>query len=194
MIPGNTIRRTIAVTLFIALTAAVAMASPDELDALVESVRQEALQEASHDQERIERFLENRNQQKQMVEDAKNKLAAENRRADQLRANYEKNEGTLTQYELELQTLAGDLNDLFAIVRQTALSANGILESSPVAAEHEERSPFLSDLGKGEKPPSIDDVKQLWTSILTEIVESGKVVRFKATVIKPRGDRSEEHI
>ena len=182
----------LALSLFLTLAAGAAFGTPEQLDALVESVRQEALREASHDHERIERFLENRDLQKQMVDDARNSLAAENRRADQLRADYEKNEQTLTEYELELQTLAGDLNDLFAIVRQTALNASGILESSLVAAEQEERSPFLRNLGKGEKPPSIDDVKQLWTSILTEIVESGKVVRFNATVIKPRGDEVQQ--
>ena len=80
------------------------------------------------------------------------------------------------------------LNDLFAIVRQTALNASGVMETSLVSAENAERSPFLQDLGKGEQPPSIEDIKQLWTSVLTEIAESGKVVRFDATIIKPQGD------
>jgi len=83
--------------------------------------------------------------------------------------------------------LAGDLNDLFAIVRQTALNANSIFETSLVAAEQQERSPFLKDLGKGERPPSIDDIKKLWTLVFSEVAESGKVVRFTATVIKPHG-------
>ena len=68
-----------------------------------------------------------------------------------------------------MQERAGDLNDLFAIVRQTALNASGVMDTSLVAAENEERSPFLEELGKGESPPNIDDIKQLWTSILTEI-------------------------
>jgi len=43
--------------LFVVIPVGSAYASTQDLDALVESVRQEALQEASHDQERIERFL-----------------------------------------------------------------------------------------------------------------------------------------
>ncbi len=169
-------------------------ATPAELDALVEKVRQEALKEASHDRERIERFLEARDSSKQLLADAKATLAAENKRADRLRKEYEGNESTLTEYEGSLRERAGDLNDTFAIVRQTALSAHGVLETSLVAAEHTERSPFLYDLGKGEKPPSIDNIKELWTTTLTEIVESGKVVKFNATVIKPQGDEVQQMV
>ena len=170
------------------LFAAVARASTEDIDALVEKVRQEALQEASHDQERIERFLEARDNQQQLLEDARRRLAQENARADRLRDTYEANELTLTQYESDLEERAGDLNDLFAIVRQTAVNANSVLDTSLVAAEREDRSSFLFDLGKSESKPSIDDIRQMWTMILSEIAESGKVVRFNATVIKPQGD------
>ena len=180
--------------LFGALVRIDVFASTDDLDALVETVRQEALHEASYDQERIERFLDERDSQKQMLEESRARLAAENRRADQLRENYEGNEATLTKYEADLQERAGDLNDLFAIVRQAALNANGVLETSLVAAEHAGRSSFLLDLGKGQRPPSIDDIKQLWTMLLSEIAESGKVVRFNATVIKPHGDEVEQQV
>jgi biopolymer transport protein ExbB len=171
-----------------------AYASPEELDALVESVRREALQEASHDKERIERFLSEQKSQKKLLSDARARLAEENARADRLRTAYESNEETLTKYERGLEILAGDLNDLFAIVRQTALNAGSVFETSLVAAEQQERSSFLKDLGKGERPPSIDDIKQLWTLVLSEIAESGKVVRFTATVIKPHGDEAVQQV
>jgi len=152
------------------------------------------LQEASYDQERIDRFLEARETQQQLLEDARRRLGGENARADRLRDQYESNELTLTQYESDLEERAGDLNDLFAIVRQTAVNANGVLDTSLVAAEQENRSSFLLDLGKGESKPSIDDIRQMWTMILSEITESGKVVRFNATVIKPQGDETTQQV
>jgi biopolymer transport protein ExbB len=172
----------------------VALATPDQLDELVRSVREEALQEAAHDQERIDKFLDEQAAQQKTLDDAKANLVAENRRADNLREQYENNEDSLTEYEIELQERAGDLNDLFAIVRQTALNASGVMDTSLVAAENADRSPFLEELGKGEQPPNIDDIKQLWTSILTEIAESGKVVRFNATVIKPQGNEASQTV
>lgn len=172
------------------LFAPSVFATGEDVDALVESVRQEALREAAYDEERIDRFLEDQSLQADLLNSARNQLAAANRRADELRSEYEDNERTLTEYEASLRERAGDLNDTFAIVRQAALSANGILETSLVAAEQTDRSTFLFDLGKGETPPSIDDIKRLWTTVMTEISESGKVVRFNATVIKPQGDET----
>ena len=174
--------------------APAANASIDDIDALVEAVRQEAMQEAAHDEERIDRFLAARAEQQQLLRDARAELARQNARADRLRNEYETNERTLTQYEGELTERAGDLNDTFAIVRQAALNANSILKNSLVAAEDAERSPFLEELGKGQTPPSIDDIKRLWTSVLMEISESGKVVTFPATVIKPQGDEVQQDV
>jgi biopolymer transport protein ExbB len=185
-------RLKLVIPLLVFVAATTADATTEDLDALVEKVRQEALLEASHDQERIERFLAERDSQRQLLEDARQALARENARADRLRTTYEENEQTLTEYELDLEERAGDLNDLFAIVRQTAINANGVLDTSLVAAEQEERSSFLLDLGKGERKPSIDDIRQMWTMILSEIAESGKVVRFNATVIKPQGDETQQ--
>ena len=174
------------------LSAAPSFANTDDIDALVEAVRQEALREAEYDEQRINRFLGAREEQQALLQDARAQLAAANARADALRDEYETNERTLTQYEGELRERAGDLNDLFAIVRQAALSADSVLSNSLVAAEHKERSAFLQQLGKGERPPSIEDIKTLWTNVLTEISESGKVVTFPAVVIKPQGDETEQ--
>ena len=187
-------KKIILLTAALTLIAGSALATTADLDALVEKVRQEALQEASHDQERIERFLDERESQNQLLEDARRRLQEENARADRLRNSYEENEATLTQYELDLEERAGDLNDLFAIVRQTAINANGVLDTSLVAAERESKSSFLLDLGKGESKPTIDDIRQMWTMILSEIAESGKVVKFNATVIKPQGDETQQQV
>ena len=174
------------------LLPCLAWSDTRDVDALVESVRQEVLKEAEHDEQRIDRFLANQQQQRQLLDDAKAQLAAANQRADRLRDAYEENEQTLTQYAATLEERAGDLNDLFAIVRQTALSADNVLESSLVAAEQKERSTFLKDIGEGATTPSIDNIKRLWTTVFTEISESGKVVRFNATLIKPQGDELQQ--
>ncbi len=165
-----------------------------DVDELVESVRAEALREAEHDEQRIDRFLADQAAQRDLLDEARRLLAAANRRADNLRTSYEGNEKTLTEYEATLEERAGDLNDLFAIVRQTALSADNVLDASLVAAEQKDRSTFLQDIGKGEKTPTIEDIKTLWTTVMTEIAESGKVVRFPAVVITPQGDELEKQV
>jgi biopolymer transport protein ExbB len=182
------------ITLLSCAVASPVFASPAELDALVKSVREEALREAAHNQERLERFIDARDQRNDLLKQARATLARENKRADSLRKQYETNEQTLTQNELDLKEQAGDLNDLFAIVRQTALNADGVMDTSLVAAENTERSVFMKEIGKGERTPSIEQIKLLWTAVLTEIAESGKVVSFDATVIKPQGDEARQKV
>ena len=91
------IRELKAIALIAALLPASAFATGEDLDALVESVRQEALREAAYDEERIERFLAARDEQEALLSAARAELAAANRRADELRNEYEGNERTLTQ-------------------------------------------------------------------------------------------------
>ncbi len=180
--------------LFAITLSPATFASIDAIDELVEAVRQEALQEAAHDEERIDRFLAAREEQAELLRQARAELARQNARADELRSEYEENERTLTRYEAELTERAGDLNDTFAIVRQAASNANSFLKTSLVAAEQADRSSFLAELGQAQRPPSIDEIKRLWTSVLTEISESGKVVTFDATVIKPQGDEVDQSV
>jgi len=183
------------------LLAAIAVTAPGlvygdvtKVDELVESVRQEALAEAEYDRARIDRFLSVRDAQSALLADSRRQLEEANALADALRAEYEQNELTLTRNEAELRERSGDLNDLFAIVRQSALNAHSVMQSSLVTAEQPERSPFMRELGKASTTPTIEDIKRLWTDVLTEIIESGKVVKFDATVIKPHGDEERQSV
>ena len=67
-------KRLILILLAAAL-APVAHASIDEIDALVEAVRKEALQEAAHDEERIDRFLAAREEQAELLREVREELA-----------------------------------------------------------------------------------------------------------------------
>ncbi len=177
-----------------AFLAGPAVADIDDIDKLVESVRQEALAEAAHDEARIAEFLAAQADQAALLRDARRQLAAANALADRLRNEYETNEVTLTDYEAELRERSGDLNDLFAIVRQASSNAFSVMNTSLVAAENPESSGFLRNLSKSSTVPSINDIKQLWTTVMTEVAESGKVVQFPATVIKPQGDEQEQTV
>ncbi len=180
------------VALASALFAAPVLADINDIDKLVESVRQEALAEAAHDEARIEQFLSAQADQAALLRDARAQLAAANALADRLRNDYETNEGTLTEYEATLRERSGDLNDLFAIVRQASSNAYSVMNTSLVAAENPESSDFLLNLSKSTSTPTIDDIKQLWTTVMTEVAESGKVVQFFATVITPQGDETQQ--
>ncbi|HSN73088.1 MAG TPA: hypothetical protein VLT59_16350, partial [Steroidobacteraceae bacterium] len=178
--------RALAAVILAALFAATAAASPD-LDELVEQVRREATDEARHDDERIARFTAAHAERQALLATARAERDTANRRADELRAQYSANEQALRERDARLAEVAGDLADLFAIVRQTAVASSSVVRNSVVSIEHTGRADFLTSLGKSERAPTIADIRQFWLALLTEMNESGKTSRSTQPVVTPDG-------
>ena len=67
--------RAIILSAVLACVPLAAFAGTDDVDALVESVRQEALKEAAHDEERINDCLAARDRQREMLRDAREAMS-----------------------------------------------------------------------------------------------------------------------
>lgn len=185
----------IACSLVLPADAAGAQNAPARsLDQLVEQIRAEASTEARHDNDRIERFLAAHDRQKALLTEAKAARDTASRLADRQRGEYESNEQLLAEKDRQLAETAGDLADLFAIVRQSAVAASGVLRSSVVSLEKPGRAEFLLELGKSDRSPGITDVRAAWLALLTEMNEAGKVTRFTAPVIAPTGEVTERTV
>jgi biopolymer transport protein ExbB len=164
------------------------MAAAGDIDHLIEQVRQEASQELRYGKEREQRFLEEQQKQQALLQQARKERDALNREADRLRARYESNEREITARRDALAEASAELGDLFAIVRQAALAADNVVESSMVSVQYPDRAALLNRLGKSERTPSLDDIRSIWLAALTEISEAGKVVKLEAPVITGEGD------
>ncbi len=175
-------------------TAGAQNAPAKTLDQLVEQISAEASAEARHDDDRIERFLAAHDRQKALLTEARTARDSASKLADRQRSEYESNEQRLAEKDRQLAETAGDLADLFAIVRQSAVAASGVLRSSVVSLEKPGRAEFLLDLGKSDRTPNIADVRAAWLALLTEMNEAGKVTRFTAPVIAPAGEVSERAV
>jgi biopolymer transport protein ExbB len=160
-----------------------------DIEALIEQVRNETRNERRHNRKREARFLAERDLQKQRLADLKAQVAQAETKAKQLRENFEQNEETLMGLDEQLMKEAGDLGDLFAVVRQNAAELRSLVWRSMVSAQYPERADFLDRLGAGSDfSISIDELKQVWILLLEEINQAGKVVRFQAPVITTKGE------
>jgi biopolymer transport protein ExbB len=178
-------------TLLLSLPAAHLAAAQPRLDieALIEQVRTEGRNERRHNQEREARFVAQRDRQKQRLAELKAQVTQAEAYAEKLRARFEQNEETLIGLDEQLQKEAGDLGDLFAVVRQNATELRSLMWRSMVSAQYPERADFLDRLGAGTGfSISIDELKQVWILLLEEINQAGKVVRFEAPVITTTGE------
>jgi biopolymer transport protein ExbB len=160
-----------------------------DIEALIEQVRSEARDERRHNREREARFIAERDRQKQRLTELKAQVARAEAHAEKLRGDFEQNEEALIGLDEQLQKEAGDLGDLFAVVRQNAAELRSLMWRSMVSAQFPDRAAFLDQLGAGTGfSISIDEIKQVWILLLEEINQAGKVVRFEAPVITTKGE------
>jgi biopolymer transport protein ExbB len=164
-------------------------AAAQTLDELARLVREAATTEAGINAEREARFVRERDSQGQLLAEARQELASENGRSDRLRAEYDENERALADLETTLAERMGNLGELFGVVRQASGDVQAALDDSMVSAQLPGRTRFLSELAGRRELPTVPELRQLWSAMVTEIAESGRVVRFSAPVERASGEK-----
>jgi biopolymer transport protein ExbB len=167
------------------------IAGAQTLEELARIVREAVDSEAKINQEREAQFLRERNNQNKLLTQARQELASENARSDRLRDEYDQNERTLAELETTLAERMGNLGELFGVVRQTSGDVQAALDDSMVTAQMPGRTRFLSDLAQRRELPTVPELRRLWSAMVTEIAESGRVVKFTAPVERTSGEKQD---
>ena len=186
--------RPLSIVFAVSLGVLCSTASAQTLDELARIVRDAATTEAKINQEREAQFVRERNNQSNLLAGARQELANENARSDRLRDEYDQNERALAELETTLSERMGNLGELFGVVRQASGDVQAALDDSMVTAQMPGRTQFLSDLAQRRELPTVPELRQLWSAMVTEIAESGKVVKFSAPVERTSGEREDLQI
>jgi biopolymer transport protein ExbB len=80
------------------------------------------------------------------------------------------------------------------VVRQASGDIQAALDDSMVTAQLPGRTQFLKDLAGRRELPTVAELRNLWSALVTEIAESGKVVKFTAPVERTSGEKQEVEI
>jgi biopolymer transport protein ExbB len=169
-------------------------AGAQSLDDLARIVQEAADSEAGINREREARFIRERNLQRQLLDEARRELSEEGVRSDRLRTEYDQNERALADLETTLDERMGNLGELFGVVRQASGNVQAALDDSMVSAQMPERTAFLADLAQRRELPTVPELRRLWSAMVTEIAESGKVVSFSAPVESANGELHQPQI
>ncbi len=186
--------RTSKILIAFSLLLAATCLSAQTLDELAKIVREAANSEAKINQEREAEFVRDRNNQQKLLAGARQDLKNENARSDRLRSEYDSNERSLAELETTLAERMGNLGELFGVVRQASGDIQAALDDSMVSAQISGRTQFLSDLAQRRALPTVAELRQLWSAMVTEIAESGKVVTFTANVERADGQREDMQV
>lgn len=154
---------------------------------LLKKVRdKERIQEQVNNQ-RVQKFKREKNNQAELLSNAKDKLAAAEAKSERLKNDFDDNEKQLTQIAEDLRIKQGNLGELFGVVRQAANSMSGDISSSLISAQYPGRDVLLEKLIEAEELPKMDDLRGFYVLMLQELSEQGSTASFTADVVNKEG-------
>lgn len=188
------IKRSLIVMLLVALAvSAVAQETPKagNLDDLLRQIQAGRAGDESVQRQREAEFRAARDQQQQLLRDARSRLREAEKLSERLEKSYNANEVRVVDVSEQLDRRLGSLKELFGVLQQVTGDTKGLLDNSLTSAQFPDRGAFLQRLeGKltsDSALPTIEEIERLWFLMQQEMTESGKVVRFPTQVIAADG-------
>ena len=165
------------------------------VEALLQLVKEGKTKEQSANAEREAKFMANKNEQAAILAAEKRELARQERIADQLEAEYKKNEEILRVKEEAYQKELGSLVELFGHLQSSAGEAAVQFSGSLTSPQYGlDRVDFLNSLtskmSETTELPTIREIEGLWYELQREMVASGQVVSFDTIVNDVDGESS----
>ncbi|HMN43687.1 MAG TPA: MotA/TolQ/ExbB proton channel family protein [Povalibacter sp.] len=182
-----------ALAVLLAQTALVpaTQAAPASLEELLEQTRSARTREAKANEEREAKFLAERNKQAALMTEARAALNEQQRRSQSLSAAFDANEKKLTELQAQLDSRAGNLGEMFGVVRQVANDFSSVVHNSIITAQFPDRGEFVTKLAASKSLPSMQDLERFWFELQREMTETGSVLKYKAQVVTPQGEATE---
>ncbi|MFQ5535091.1 MAG: MotA/TolQ/ExbB proton channel family protein [Sphingomonadales bacterium] len=175
-------------------SGALAQQRANSLDELLEQVKNGSVVENREHRQREAEFLRAKNNQAQLLRKAKQAKVNEEHRSKRLEKSFENNETELARLEALLASRLGTLGELFGVVRQVAGDTKGVTDASIVTAQFPGRGEFLGGLAQKKELPEVAELEKLWFELMREMTETGKVVRFPATVVALNGSQVDQEV
>ncbi|HEX2586603.1 MAG TPA: MotA/TolQ/ExbB proton channel family protein [Steroidobacteraceae bacterium] len=175
------------VTLMLAVMCANMASAAGDLDELLDQTRKARDAETKLNQDREAKFLADHSKQAALMTDAKNALAEQKSRSASLQSSFDSNEKKLTEMQQQLDARAGNLGEMFGVVRQVANDFSSTVTNSFISAQFPGRAEFVTKLAQSKTLPSMSDLERFWFEMQREMTESGKIAKYKTEIITPAG-------
>ncbi|MEO0982019.1 MAG: MotA/TolQ/ExbB proton channel family protein [Pseudomonadota bacterium] len=169
-----------------------APASAQNLNDILNQVRQDSDRLSQENEQRLREFTQARDEQQARMESARQELAAAEARGRELTAQFEENEAVLGDLQAQLEEQAGDFGELLGQFRQAAGETMPILAASFTNFEESSnpvelfgpdgRVAKLSEISQARALPTRSDLDSLPKAMLLEMIAQSEVKPFTATV------------
>jgi biopolymer transport protein ExbB len=164
------------------------------LETLLKNVKENGLASEAAYKKREKAFLDNKNQQKRQLSDAKKELKRVKARTAQLKSDFDSNEEDLTELEDELRKSMGNLGEMFGVVRQVSQDTIAIREASLLAVRIQTDGQVLSKLAESKELPDIKELEQLWFELQAHMTMQGTTSKQETNYIDAAGNKAKSDI
>ncbi|MAF79105.1 MAG: flagellar motor protein MotA [Halobacteriovoraceae bacterium] len=187
--------RSLLLTLTLLSSATIfAQGTPKNLDELLMKVKKERIENKKQLSARESKFLKEKKEQASALAAQKRELKRLEAITAQLQKKFESNEKEVGELENSLRIAKGNLGEMFGVVKQIAGDFKGQFQNSNISAQYPGRDQFMANLAERKKLPNAADLEKLFYEIQRELTESGKIVKFKANVVTPDGQKAEKTV
>ena len=162
------------------------------MNELLQQIEQGKARDSQEANEREARFAADRNQQQNLLNQARAERTRQERNSERLETLFETQQEQIVVAREVLNERLGALKELFGVLQTVTGDTQGRFKSSLTDIQFPDRSDFLVELGGkmagSSSLASIEEIEELWFELQREIVESGKIVRFPHDVTTTTGD------
>jgi biopolymer transport protein ExbB len=189
-----------AVVASVALVASAGSFAADDLtlNQLLKKVESGRYAEGKENKAREARFAKEKQNQERLLKEARAELARLEGVSQEREKQFEENEVKVLEVETRYNERKGTLNELFGHLTSAAGDARSNFDVSLSSAQYPDREVFLNSLvtkmSASDELPTIAEIEKLWFELQREMIESGRVVKFDATVTMPNGDKVDQSV
>ena len=167
----------------------------DSLQELLDAVKERRIIENEEHRQREKEFAGARDRQAQLLREAEEELAAENRRSTRLDETIQENDLAIGNLQEQYDEDLGRLKEMFGVLTQAAGDARSVFEGSLISLQHPGRGDYLNALaakmGDGIELPTREEIETMWLMILREMNESAKLARFTDQINRSDGTKED---
>lgn len=187
---------TVATLLLFGLLAGLASppAAAQNMEALLQEIREAGREQQRINREREQRFLRERDQQQRRLNEARAERNAARQQAEAVRVEFEEGQRAIAEREEELQEASADLGRLFSAARSTAGDLHEQAQTSPVSIEVPQRLDQLAEIADNPELPSISQLESLWFLLMQDMTATGQVTRFEAGITDFLGNKRDAEL
>lgn len=164
------------------------------LDDLLKLVKQNKLKQSNVNKARENKFRQDRNNQRALLNKAKKEQKAEEDRSNRLKGQMTANEKKLAEMTESRDIKAGSLGEMIGVVKTVAGNTASGIRNSLISVQYPNRHQPLAALAATKEFPQIPEIRSLWVAMQSEMTEQGKVVNFSTSIINTEGRKEDRNV